>query len=450
MAAITTWRDTVATGSLRPGSAEPGADRRQADAPTLDPRWSVVLPRWLLVAAALYGIGWLLWQAREAMMPFLLGLLAAYLLTPLVNRLERFMRRPFAILVVYLAAVAVSALGVMYVVPPVIDQAQRIVENIPTVDEARAIGSRWQDRYEAALPDAIQQPIDDVLDSALEAAETNATSFVQRAVAFVGASLLRIVNTVTFLLGFLIIPIWLFYVINDQRQGRAFLDRILHPRLRPDFWNVWRMVNKVFSDYIRGQLVLGVAIGVMAGLGLLLLRLLGFETKYILLLAIIAGITELIPILGPILGAIPAVLIALLGTEDPLRNTLAVVALYVVIQQLENNFLVPRIVGESVGVHPAILTVVLIAMGQVFGLLGVILSAPLAAVARDLFVYVYKRIGHEPPHTALREVFAEKSDVDMNAVDQPETTDATVPTQSEVDVVAKQEQRAAEHAPHQR
>ena len=409
--------------------------------PALDPRWSIVLPRWLLVAAALYAVGWLLWQAREAMTPFVLGLVAAYLLTPLVNRLARYMRRPFAILLVYLIAIAVLALSITYLVPPVIDQAQLLISYIPSVDEADALRDRWLASYRAALPESIRQPIDDAVNAALATAEANATGYVQRLVALVGASLLRVVNTVTFLLGFLIIPIWLFYVINDGQQGRAFLNRILHPRIRPDFWNVWRMVNKVFSDYIRGQLILGLAIGLMSGLGLLLLRLLGFETKYILILAIIAGVTELIPILGPILGAIPAILIALLGTDDPLRNTLAVLALYVVIQQLENNFLVPRIVGESVGVHPAILTVLLIAMGQVFGLLGVILSAPLAALSRDLFVYAYKRIGRVPPRAALRGVFAEKAEVDMNAVDQPETHD-TAPPQAELDAIARQERRA--------
>src|SRR4029453_19548935 len=74
--------------------------------------------------------------------------------------------------------------------------------------------------------------------------------------------------------------------------------------------------------------------------------------------------------------------------------------LYIAVQQIENNFLVPRIIGESVGVHPAILTVVLIAMGQVYGLLGVILAAPLSAIARVLFVYLYRRIDGEPPEMA--------------------------------------------------
>jgi predicted PurR-regulated permease PerM len=79
----------------------------------------------------------------------------------------------------------------------------------------------------------------------------------------------------------------------------------------------------------------------------------------------------------------------------------------VVVQQLENNLLVPRIIGESVGVHPAILTVVLISMGQVFGLLGVVLAAPLTAISRDLFVYVYRRLDGLSPAAARHMISAE-------------------------------------------
>jgi predicted PurR-regulated permease PerM len=205
----------------------------------------------------------------------------------------------------------------------------------------------------------------------------------------------------------LIIPIWLFYVLNDRDQAGALVDRLLPARARPDFWNVWGIIDDVFSNYIRGQLLLGLAVGTMVGLALLLLRLLGFEVRYILLLAILAGITELIPIIGPIIGAIPGVLIGFFGTENGLQTGLAVLAVYVVVQQLENNFLVPRIIGESVGVHPALLTVILIAMGQVFGLLGVILAAPLTAIARDLFVYIYRRLDGYSAAAARRSFEAE-------------------------------------------
>jgi predicted PurR-regulated permease PerM len=115
-----------------------------------------------------------------------------------------------------------------------------------------------------------------------------------------------------------------------------------------------------------------------------------------LLLAIIAGTTELIPIIGPVIGAIPAIT---LGFFDSVTTGVAVTILYVAIQQLENNFLVPRIVGESVGIHPAILMVLLVVLGQAFGLIGIILSAPLAAVVRDTFIYVNGRLS-DPPRPA--------------------------------------------------
>jgi predicted PurR-regulated permease PerM len=142
------------------------------------------------------------------------------------------------------------------------------------------------------------------------------------------------------------------------------------------------------------------------GIGLLLLRMLGFDVRYILLLAIIAGITELIPIIGPIIGAVPGVLLGFFGGAGGLQTGLAVLLVYVVVQQLENNLLVPRIIGESVGIHPAILMVIVIAMGQVFGLLGVVLAAPLTAIARDLFVYVYRRLDGLSPADARHTISA--------------------------------------------
>ncbi|MFO7168165.1 MAG: AI-2E family transporter, partial [Chloroflexota bacterium] len=330
--------------SLHPEGPEDQADGRAgADAPLvtqvvsqgeqlLSSRTGRIVARWLLVIVALVGVGWLFWRARQAMTPFMFGLVLAYLLTPLVNRLARYMRRPLAILIVYMIGIALLVLAFMYLIPPVFDQIQRLISNIPTVDELQELSAWFLERYRAIIPESLREPIDAGVIGALRSLQDNISAYVQQAGGWLATSLLRVVNTVTFLLGFLIVPIWLFYVINDQQQGMAFLNRIIHPRARSDFWNVVRVVDKVFTGYIRGQLILGVAVGLMAGAGLLLLQLFGFQTRYILLLAIIAGVTELIPIIGPILGAIPAVAIAFFSPEDPLRNGLAVLVLYIVIQ----------------------------------------------------------------------------------------------------------------------
>lgn len=385
--------------------AESPPDAGQSDALALNyPSWRT-LARWLLVALALYGVAWLLWNAGSALAPFIIGLVLAYLFSPIVNRLARKMPRWLAILTVYVGGIVLLVISIAYIVPPVVNQVGRLINNTPNLTQLQEIGSDLIARYERAVPESIRAQIDPGINSALASLRSNLTSYIESVGQFALSQVLRVVNTITFLVGFLIIPIWLFYVLNDQKEGADFLNNLLHPRIRADFWNVWNMINRVFSDYIRGQLILGLVVGGMVGIGLFILDLIpGFDIDYILLLAIVAGITELIPIIGPVIGAIPGVLLAFLSPQGGLTLGLAVLVLYIIVQQAENNFLVPRIVGESVGVHPAILTVVLIAMGQVFGLLGVILSAPIAAIARDLFIYIYHRLGGESPSEALEVV----------------------------------------------
>jgi predicted PurR-regulated permease PerM len=357
------------------------------------------LARWLLVALALYVVGWLLINALPSLTPFIIGLVLAYLLLPIVNRLDRKMPRWLAILTVYAGGVVLGTVSIAYIAPIVADQIERLVSNFDEfVERLQTMGQELFRQYQSSVPASIRAPVEEGVRNGLRTLQANITTYLQGIGGFILAQVLRIANTVTFLVGFLIIPIWLFYILNDVQQGSAFIDRLLHPRIRADFWNIWGIINRIFSDYIRGQLILGLAVGVMVGVFLLIMRLFGFEIgNYILLLAIIAGITELIPIIGPIIGAIPGVIIGF--TVSPTTG-LVVLLVYVLVQQIENNFLVPRIIGESVGIHPAILTVVLIAMGQIFGLLGVILAAPLSAIGRDLFVYIYRRLEGESPAAA--------------------------------------------------
>jgi predicted PurR-regulated permease PerM len=357
------------------------------------------LARWLLVALALYAVGWLLISALPSLTPFIIGLVLAYILLPLVNRLGRKMPRWLAILTVYAGGVVLIVILIAYIAPIVADQIERLVNNFDgLVGRLQAMGQELFRQYQSSVPASIRTPIEEGVRNGLRVLQANITTYLQSLGTLILGWVLQIVNTVTFLVGFLIIPIWLFYILNDVQQGSAFIDRLLHPRIRADFWNLWGIINRIFSDYIRGQLLLGVAVGVMVGVFLVVLQLFGFQIgNYILLLAIIAGITELIPIIGPIIGAIPGVIIGF--TVSPTTG-LVVLLVYVLVQQLENNFLVPRIIGESVGIHAAILTVVLIAMGHIFGLLGVVLAAPVSAIARDLFLYIYRRLDGESPATA--------------------------------------------------
>lgn len=359
--------------------------------------------RWALILIALWLLGWLLWEARSALMPFVIGFVLAYLFLPIVNRFERRMPRWSAILLVYLIVLGLIVTFFAFLVPPLVDQVGQLIRALPDLPTMQDWAERSLAAYEQFLADLpeqvseqIQGTISDLFTQTANTLRTNFVSYIQGVGNFLIDSLLSVANTVSFLLGFFLIPFWLFYVLMDQRTGRANLDQLLPVWLRSDFWTVVTIVDYDFSGYLRGQLILGLAVGAAAGVGLTILNLFGMEIPYVLLLAVIAGVTELIPIIGPILGSIPAII---LGFMDSPTTGLAVIILYIVIQQLENNFLVPRIVGESVGLHPSILMVLLVVCTQVFGILGAILSAPLGAVSRDVFSYLYGRLS-DPPQPA--------------------------------------------------
>jgi len=369
----------------------------------LSPRLLRQIGRWLLIIVSLYLIGWLVMNAGSAVTPFIFGGVLAYLFLPLVNFFNRWLPRWLAILAVYLLTFGILVLAVALVIPPLIAQIADLIRSLPDIATIQREANRLLEEYEqllASLPPAVQSEVQSAIASAasegLSTLRANFVNYLQSIGQFLVNSVLSVVNTVTFLLGFFLIPFWLFYVLMDQRAGRDYLDRMIHPRLRADFWAMITIIDHDLSGYLRGQLILGTSVGLAAWIGLTALNMAGMEIPYTVLLAVVAGVTELVPVIGPIIGAIPAIL---LGLADSPTTALAVTILYIAIQQLENHILVPRIIGESVGVHPAILMVVLVVCSQVFGLLGAILSAPLSAMARDLFLYLYGRLS-DPPSPA--------------------------------------------------
>jgi predicted PurR-regulated permease PerM len=326
---------------------------------------------------------------QHPLIPFIVGLALAYIALPMVDWLNQRMPRWAAILTVYLVTSVVVVGAVAYIVPPLVGQVRDLITNLPTVGALEELGNRYFARFRSYIPANLQQPLDEAVARALSTLQNNIAEYASRVGNFALDTVLRVLDTVIFIIGFLVIPFWLFYVLNDSNQGLKAVDRLIPSAIRDDFWAILRIIDGVFSKYIRGQLILGVIVGTFSGLGLFLLNMLGFEVNYILVLAIFAGVTELIPVIGPIIGAVPAII---LGLFDGPTTALAVLALYVVIQQVENQVLVPRITGEAVGIHPAVMFVLLAVASQAYGLLGAILAAPVAAALRDMVVYLNRRL----------------------------------------------------------
>jgi predicted PurR-regulated permease PerM len=341
----------------------------------------------LFVAFAFLVVVIALWLARSALPVFAIAIALAFLLDPPVTALQRRgVPRLAGILVMYLTVVVTVVCLGWLLLPPLFDQFRRFLEELPTL-AAQIVA--WEESIvdwltNLPLPDPVREALDSIIENGQQA-------LIQLLEAIVGPLISVIARTAGFVIGLVVVPVWLLYVLKDRERLPDGLLALLPATWRPDATHAMRLTTGVIGRWIRGQLLLGAVIFVATLIGLMVLAAIGFRefADFAILLALVAGILELVPIIGPIIAAIPAVLI---GASISPGAALAAVALYTVIQQLENHLLVPKVMGDAVDLHPAVVILALIVSGTLFGLWGAILAAPVVALGRDLYRYVFRRL----------------------------------------------------------
>ena len=348
--------------------------------------------RTILVVVVLALLAWLLWLARGALTPFVIGGILAYLLLPLVRRIERLwpergrwarLRRPLAIGIVYILVIWVVLVVVNLVVPPTLRQLGDLAERAPSlIDEARGRAAVVLEQYHAALPDDIEAAVESNLSQV-------GSGLVSGVRTMLTGSLGWLLRTVNVILGLFIVPLWLFYVLKDERSGRDFFYSLFPPSIVGDVRNIIGIVNDVLGRYIRGQLLLGLTIGIASFVGLALIGV-----PYALVLALLNGLFELVPIIGPWLGAVPAIIVTLALAPDKIGF---VILFYILLQQVENSLLVPKIQGDAIAINPAILIMALIIAGEVAGVWGLLIAVPMAGVLKGVVGYLYRRFSAPLP-----------------------------------------------------
>ncbi|HYO49890.1 MAG TPA: AI-2E family transporter, partial [Chloroflexia bacterium] len=326
-------------------------------------------------------------QSIGALGPFILALVLAYLMLPLVDLIARFMPRTIAILLVYLAFIGGVWAFFAWITPVIRHQIDDLTKQMPTytaqVQEWTADVTQWYNNL----------PISDDVRQSIENSARNSLGAIGSAVQQGAINTFRAISrAMGFIVGLVIIPFWLFYVLKDKDRGIQAFNNMLPFSWRTDVWRIVRIINGVLSSYIRGQLLLGLVVGVATTIGLFVVG-----APYAILLGIISGLTEIIPVVGPILGAVPGIILAAFHPEGWVM-VVKVLVIYILVQQLENNLLVPKIQGDSVKLHPSIIMVALVVGSQVGGLFGLIVAVPVAAILRDVYLYLYRRLteGYSP------------------------------------------------------
>lgn len=335
--------------------------------------------RYAAVAAAVAAGLWVLWRLRAVVTPFVLALVLAYLLEPLVALLERRqVPRSAAILTVYLALGLAAGLIWVSVVPPAVAELEELARRLP--EQSRqwtAAGESLLARVRSdALPDVARRASEALigrLEQALEAVATRVGNLV--------------VATLSQALNLVLTPVLAYYILKDrERMARGLLE-LVPARQRRVVVALALEVDQTLAAVIRGQLLVSMTVGAAVAAGLALL-----QVPYALVLGALTGLLDMVPYFGPVAAGIP--ILALSLARSPV-TALWAVGLLVAANQLEGAFLQPRVMSRTAGLHPVLVIGAVLTGAEVAGLLGMLVAVPVASVARDLLRFFLKRDADE-------------------------------------------------------
>ena len=349
-------------------------------------KWSLV--RDILIVVICIGVVvWatfsMLGLVIHAIVLLLLAMAVAFLVTPLVNFFDRYMPRVLATLLVYLLVLA--ALGGLFyaLVFSLIQQVTYFSNHLPGYVQDLPT------TYSNFLKWLVQQGVPQTsINNALATISAQANALVIS----LADNLLSIVLIITdVIVNILLVVVLSFYLTVDGKRIRNSLVGLASESFRPHVLLFEDALNKVVGNYIRGQLLLAAIIGVLAGVGTFALGI----NQFALIIGVLAFLFETIPMVGPTLASIPAVLISLL-LPDPFPRSYWVLIYFIVIQLIEGNVLGPRIVGHAVGLHPVASILALVIGAQFFGPFGALLATPVVAAAWVVIASLYNSLRGRP------------------------------------------------------
>lgn len=360
--------------------------------------------RMILVVVSVIAVVLLLYVARNALFPFVIGGIGAYVLFPAVKALERAMpwrnrypdgARVAAISLIYIVALAILIGLLALIIPPAVRQSTTLIQDLPTIyTEARESVEELAERFADDIPQDVRDKAEEILANLGDVLLSAIQSVLPKIVS-------TVTNTFSFVIGLAIVPVLLFYFLKDGERLVASSVSVFPKNARVHAEQIVRIVNNSLGAYIRAQLLLMLFVGLIVFVGLLLL-----DIDFAVLLGLAAGITEAIPVIGPIIGAVPGVVVTLATAPEKI---VWVLALYLGTQLAENSLLVPRIQGSAVQMHPVVIMILLLVGSETFGVIGAVAAVPVASVVREVFRYFYG-IWNDKPQTVPLEEATEGAD----------------------------------------
>jgi predicted PurR-regulated permease PerM len=340
--------------------------------------------RYLQIA---FGLGALvvmiivLYLLRDFLGAFVVGAAIAFLIQPAVARLVAIgVPRVLAIIVIFVAIIVAMAGLVLLVVPLVVNEVGQLQVQAP------ALAAAAQDRINSLQGSPVQ-----IFGMKIDLKETTATINAHLREFLLGqfGNAVSIgLTALTTVLQILLMFIVAFLLALDAANVKRVVRRLVPSDYRTDFDQIWRRIRKMLYAYMRGQLIIAAMIGILSGIACAVLGL-----PDAVALGLVAGITALIPYLGPFVGAIPAIGVGL--AASPIK-ALLIAVVYFFISNVVLNFVQPKIMGDAVRLPPILVIVAFIAGFSWAGILGMFVAVPLAATLRILFDHIYPRLYEKP------------------------------------------------------
>ncbi len=370
-------------------------------------RWSP-FTKHLFIIVSLAVVVWLIFSVRILWTPLLLVFLLSFLASYPVNLILKHTGWPrtLVVILVYLLLLLLLALTVVNIVPRLIALGTGLGNTLQRVlfELARATPEPIEFTPTLILDvDELYAPIRESLNGILNLDPDTLKTLQDFLFPFASGAAAVVIGAVSGMLGTLFVVVSSFYLVKDWPHIGRFLLTRLPRRYQPELARLWREVAGVWDSFVRGQLLAGGIMGIMVGL---ILSVLGVRNA--MALGLLAAFAELLPAIGPVISAVTGTLIALTFASNwlPMSHlwfAVTVLGIYIVLGQIQNLYVVPRIVGRRIDLHPLVILIGVLAGAELLGILGMLLAAPTIASLRVVFGYAFnKLLDQEPFPTSKR------------------------------------------------
>ncbi|MFC6163118.1 AI-2E family transporter [Lactiplantibacillus dongliensis] len=314
-------------------------------------------------------------------MPIVISGFLFYMLNPLVKVLTKVHYKKFrisrtgAVSIVFLLLAGIIAWGLVSLIPRLVTQVTQLIYNLPD------LATQLQKAATKTINNSsVLKKVD--INSYVNQFNGEISKYAQDFLSSLSTSIVSVISTITSVTIMAItIPVILFYMLKDGGKFVPAISRFLPRKQRPEIIQLLQKMGDTISSYISGQVIECLFVGTFTVIGYMLI-----SQPYGLLLGVIAGFTNIIPYVGPYIGIAPSLIVAF--TRSP-AQVIYVIIVVIIVQQVDGNLIYPNIIGRTLKIHPLTIIILLLAAGNIAGILGMILAIPFYAVVRTVVVYLY-------------------------------------------------------------